>query len=208
MKGLIGEYSPKAPLLVTEFNIGMSDPLTAWKYNVSLAQAAYLSQMLALFSTAGVDGAYHCSLIGNHCFGQIISGDDPRLRPSAMLYRILDELDDAKAVDTGVDADVMKYKAIGNVVPSLSPNVVFAQGYSKGNSLTVLVVNRKPDSPVQVTFRKSDGSPMSLTGGRQLIGDDPFAQVDKTPKAVWMADVPAGPTLNLLPCGVALVRLK
>lgn len=208
VRGLVSKHAPGASLLVTEFNIGMSDPVTAWKYDISLAQAAYLSQMLALFSTSGVDGAYHWSLIGNHCFGQIISGDDPRPRPSAMLYKFLSSLVGGKAVETEVEAGVLSYKEIGNVVPGLSPTVVFAQGYAMGDSLIALVVNRRPDSPVEVTFRRADGGALAAATGMMLTGDGPFAQVDKAPDGVLVVDVPAGQGLTLPPCGVALVQLR
>jgi len=227
VKRLINKYAPGAFVLVTEFNIGMSDSLAAWKYDISLAQAAYVAQMLALFSTNGVEGAYHWSLIGNHCFGQIISGDDPRPRPSAMLYKLLGSLVGAQAVYTEVDTDLLPYKEIGNVVTGLSPTIIFAQGYRRGCCLKALVVNRKPNSSVDVTFCEPDGTALTLTRGMMLTGDGPLAQIDKTPDDVGVTEIilpPGGlrvmetsaaqevrPSLSkvtLPPCSVALVELR
>ena len=206
VKEVIRKYAPGRPVLVTEFNIGITDPVLAWKYDISLAQAAYIAQMLAMFSTNGVEGAYHWSLIGNHCFGQIISGDDSRLRPSALLYNLLAPLAKARAVRTEVEADVMPYKKCGNVVTGLSPTIAFAQGYRKGNSLMVVVVNRDPDSSVHVTFRKPDGTALIPVSGKILTGDGPFAQIDTFPNGVWVMDISAGSEKIMPPRGVRVTN--
>ena len=208
IRDLLKKCGASTNVRITEFNIGTNNPQNNWKYGISLVQAGYVAQMISEFASSGVIGANYWSLLGITTLVCIRNGDDPRFRPSGLLFVIMSGLAGANGIRTTLDGPTMSYSPLGNVRPGLDLHVAFVQAYENQGELIALVVNRMPDENVEVSFKNAGGSVVQVTGGQFLDGQPPLAQIDSTPSAIKIEQVAAGQKLTLAPCGVAVVKLK
>ncbi len=199
--------NPKAQIFVTEFNIGMDTPTANWRFSTTLAQAGYVAQMLGYSARHGVAQANFWSLIGNHNFGLVKSGTDPRLRPAGLLYKALKPLAGASVIGTAVAAPKLSYTTVGNVPAGMNVPAVWAQAFTQGGDVWVMIVNRAPARTFTVDIKDSKTGAVASYTLWKLNAPTPLSTNEQS-DTVTASEVTAGPAFTLPPAGVALVRFK
>jgi alpha-L-arabinofuranosidase len=211
---LIRRQRPDQELWVTEFNVLTDNALANWRFGTALAQANYVSSLLLAFVRQQVAGANFWSLLGNHNFGLIKSSQDPRLRPAALVYQLMGPVAGALAIATETNAPELAYPVIGNVPQALAPKVIDAQAFVKGEDLQVMLVNRDPLQPLEVTLNLPPEASLAAGSGALLISGPSFLANNEASDQVRLSDLPLqSPTSNqvvlaLPPMGIARLWVK
>jgi hypothetical protein len=211
---LIRRQRPDQELWVTEFNVLTDNALANWRFGTALAQANYVSSLLLAFVRQQVAGANFWSLLGNHNFGLIKSSQDPRLRPAALVYQLMGPVAGALAIATETNAPELAYPVIGNVPQALAPKVIDAQAFVKGEDLQVMLVNRDPLQPLEVTLNLPPEASLAAGSGALLISGPSFLANNESSDQVRLSDLPLqSPTSNqvvlaLPPMGIARLWVK
>ncbi|WP_243367314.1 hypothetical protein [Fundidesulfovibrio soli] len=206
VRTLVQSKNPKAQLFVTEFNVGMDNATNNWRFSTALVQAGYVAQMVGYSAVNGISQANFWSMVGNNNFGLVKSWNDPRLRPSGLLYKALKPMTGADALSTTVNAPLMSYKTVGNVPSGMSVPAVWAQSFTKGSDVWVLVVNRTPKTPFVLDVRDAQTGMVS-TFSLWVLGAATAMTTNEQGDAVKATTyAKTGPTFTLPGAGVAIVH--
>ena len=211
---LIRRQRPDQELWVTEFNVLTDNALANWRFGTALAQANYVSSLLLAFVRQQVSGANFWSLLGNHNFGLIKDSQDPRLRPAALVYQLMGPLAGAMAIATETSAPELAYPAIGNVPQALAPKLIDAQAFAKGEALQVMLVNRDPLQPLEVTLNLPPEASPAAGFGALLIAGPSFLANNEATDQVRLSELPLQPptsnqvVLALPPGGITRLWVK
>ena len=154
-------------LAVTEYNSlvtlgrGRTDA-----YIASHAGALYIADLLRMFAEEDVDLANYWSLNGNWHFGAMSSRGEPR--PAFHVLAAYDVLLRGMRLPVEVRSPTFDAPAAGWVPRLSGVPTVTALATRAGDTLRVLVINKSPGAPAEVSLQIPPGHPFRVRAASQL----------------------------------------